>query len=750
MADDKNVYKNTAKEMEMLLKLEGGMTPKDMRAKNLNPRNILKSREAAARVGGNPSAMSAPSVSYMPGTDDDDFELGAGGAESSQDMLRALTEKVGLPYRDIKDYKLEEGEKMDRLTSFIPGSTARELRVFPVDETTDDPPVLTVAIADPLDITIVDNLRLMLPEHEIEAVVIDEQDIIDAIDTYYGIGDEDIDEVIQELNIQDTGKTDDIGGTRSGEVQIDLEELASAPPVIKLVNLILIRAIKDRASDLHIEPFGGIVRIRYRVDGVLREIPSPPKSLQLGMMTRLKVMASLNISESRRPQDGRIRLNVEGREVDLRVACVPTVHGESIVMRVLDKSAMMIGIEQLGFQEDVLKAFLKRCRKPNGIVLVTGPTGSGKTTTLYATLREVFESGEKFITTEDPVEFELPGIVQVNINSKVGLTFAACLRAILRQDPDTILVGEIRDVETAQISIQAALTGHLVLSTLHTNSAAATITRLVDMGIQPFLLTSTMEAIVGQRLLRTICPTCKAPYFPTDEELEDFGVERDEVEDITFYQGRGCDDCNFSGYKGRIGIYEVMEVSESIKELIIQGATTDDIHAMAVHEGMVTLRQDGWLKICLGVTTFEEVTKHTVPETEESIKAEMESVRRSLQMIEDVQKKRQEEENFGISDSSEDQEEDIIQLNDPSLSGGFASEFHDALQEMQEADPTEEDESGYQEMETPDAQPDPQPQASAPKGQEEEDEFGDLGLPDDDFSDLLMKDDRKPDDKLLE
>jgi type II secretory ATPase GspE/PulE/Tfp pilus assembly ATPase PilB-like protein len=414
---------------------------------------------------------------------------------------------------------------------------------------------------------------------------------------------------------------------------------------------------------LHIEPFAGQLRIRYRVDGVLREIPSPPKSLQLGLLSRLKVMATLNISESRRPQDGRIRLNIEGREVDLRVACVPTVHGESIVMRVLDKSAMMIGISQLGMQKEVLEPYLKRARKPNGIVLVTGPTGSGKTTTLYATLKEIFDPGSKFITTEDPVEFELPGIVQVNINARVGLTFAACLRSILRQDPDVILVGEIRDVETAQIAIQAALTGHLVMSTLHTNSAAATITRLVDMGVEPFLLTSTLEAIIGQRLVRTICPSCKSPYFPTDEELSEFGVTRDEVEGLEFMQGRGCDDCNFSGYKGRMGLFEMMEVTESIKELILQRATTDDIHAMAVHEGMVTLRQDGWLKICLGLTSFEEVTRHTIPETEDSIRAEMESVRRSLSRIQEAQKKRAEEDRMSTDDDQGGG--DMIQLEQP-------------------------------------------------------------------------------------
>ncbi len=535
---------------------------------------------------------------------------------------------------------------MKRLKAYLLASTARERRVFPVDEKPNPisgaKPILTIAIADPLDITIVDDLRLMLPEHEIEPVVCNEEDIIDAIDRNYGVGEENLDSVIDVLNLEEGGKQTELG--REGEVEINLEALANDPPIIKLVNLLLIQAVKDRASDLHIEPFAGSIRIRYRVDGVLREIPSPPKSMQLGLLSRLKVMASLNISETRKPQDGRIRLNIEGREVDLRVACISTVHGESIVMRVLDKSAMMLGVSQLGMQEEVLGPFIKRCHKPNGLVLVTGPTGSGKTTSLYATLKEIFDPGAKFITTEDPVEFELPGIVQVNINAKVGLTFAACLRGILRQDPDVILVGEIRDVETAQIAIQASLTGHMVFSTLHTNSAAATITRLVDMGIEPFLLTSTLEAIVGQRLLRTICPNCKTPYFPTDEELEEFGVTRDEVEEITFYQGRGCDDCNYSGYKGRLGIFEVLEVTEAIKELILQRATTDDIHAMGVHESMITLRQDGWTKICLGLTTFEEVTKHTIPETEDSVKAEMESVKKSLAAIAKAQRSREDEE----------------------------------------------------------------------------------------------------------
>lgn len=641
-------YKNARKEVEVLLKVEGGTTiEKEKKRRQKELKELKLQGEEAGRLGG----AAGPSA-YMPPDDDEEFELGTSGMPSVAEVYKDLAEKAGLSYRDIRDFDTKNEEKMKRLTSYLPSTVARERVVFPVDEKPNPKgkPVLIIAIADPLDIRVVDDLRLMLPEHEIEPVVCSEEDIVDAIDRNYGVGEEGLDDVIDVLKQEEGGK--ESSGGREGEVAISMEDLANHPPVIKLVNLLLIQAIKERASDLHIEPFAGVIRIRYRVDGVLREIPSPPKSLQLGMISRLKVMASLNISETRRPQDGRIRLNVEEREIDLRVACVPTVHGESIVMRVLDKSAMMIGVSQLGMQKEVMENLLKRARKPNGLVLVTGPTGSGKTTTLYSTLREVFDPGMKFITTEDPVEYELPGIVQVNINAKVGLTFAACLRSILRQDPDVILVGEIRDIETAQISIQAALTGHLVLSTLHTNSSAATVTRLVDMGVEPFLMTSTLEAIIGQRLLRTICPSCRAPYIPTDEELAEFGVNREEVEEVDFYQGRGCDDCTFSGYKGRQGIFELLEATEAIKELILQRATTDDIHAMAVHEGMMTMRQDGWLKICLGLTTFEEVSRHTIPETEDSIKAEMESVRRSLKSIEHAQRTRMEEDEGALGGDS--------------------------------------------------------------------------------------------------
>jgi type II secretion system protein E len=536
---------------------------------------------------------------------------------TSSDMLQILSEQAGLPYVQLTSYKLGNVDVL----KLIPADLARMYKVFPIR--VEEDLSLLVAISDPLNITIVDDLRLLL-ERSITPVVASEEEILDSIELYYGMGDETIEKMVEEFEKEEIGQVE-VQSSREVDLS-DLERIANEPPVIKLVNLLLLQAIKDRASDLHIEPFGSMLRIRYRVDGVLREIPSPPKSLQLGLCSRLKVMSNLNISETRLPQDGRIRLTIQGREVDLRVSTIPTVHGESIVMRILDKSMMMLGISQLGMTKNVLEQFMKLIHLPNGILLVTGPTGCGKTTTLYASVSEINSPEDKIITTEDPVEYELPGIVQININPKVGLTFAACLRSILRQDPDIILVGEVRDLETAQTAVQASLTGHLVFSTLHTNSAAGTITRLVDMGVEPFLITSTMEAVVGQRLIRTICPNCKRPYEPIPEEMGEFGVTREEVADIVFYKGGGCDECSFTGYKGRIGIFELLVITEEVRDLILRRASTDEIQAMALHLGMTSMRQDGWLKICLGLTTFEEVARQTPQESKEQIAEEMERV----------------------------------------------------------------------------------------------------------------------------
>ena len=521
-----------------------------------------------------------------------------------KDFRQALATDLGREYVRLSDYPVRDIS----ILKHIPLDICKQYKCFPLREESDGS--LLVAISDPLNVTIEDNLSFRLGRH-VRTVIADEEAILDAIDRYYGIGDLTIENIIAEN--QKTGEEDNILSIDLSEYDIgSLDAVINQPHVIKTVNLILLQAIRDRASDLHIEPFEGLMRVRYRVDGVLREIPPPPKNLQLGIISRLKVMANMNISETRRPQDGRIKLSVEGgREVDLRVSTLPTVHGESIVMRVLDRSVMEVGVSQIGLTKDALERFVKICRRPNGIVLVTGPTGCGKTTTLYAALKEINDPGDKVITTEEPVEYDLEGIVQININENVGLTFARCLRSILRQDPDKILVGEIRDLETAEIAIQASLTGHIVMSTLHTNSAAATVTRLVDMGVEPFLISSTMQAVVGQRLVRTLCPNCKVIYQPSAEELAEFGYAPQDVSDITFYRGAGCIDCSNTGYKGRMGIFELLEVVDSIRELILQRASTDEIHAQAVQNGMMSMRQDGWLKICLGYTTFDEVARQT-------------------------------------------------------------------------------------------------------------------------------------------
>lgn len=521
------------------------------------------------------------------------------------DMLKVLGEQTGLRVIDLREYPRADF----KLRAQIPAQHAHNLRVIPVEEKPDG--TLVVAIADPSNPTIGDDLRLIL-NRKVETVIADEGEIKDRIEAYYGMGGGTIEDLV-EKEVEEGGDEDVIGPNRTEIDLSDVAALANQAPIIRLVNILLMRAINDRASDIHIEPYPNFIRIRYRVDGVLREIPSPPRSQLVPIISRIKVISNMDIAESRLPQDGRVKLSFEGREIDMRVSSIPTVHGESIVMRVLDKSMMMIGVRNIGMLDDVLERFIKLAHRPNGIILCTGPTGSGKTTTLYSILREIQDPGLKIITTEDPVEYELNGIQQVNINENVGLTYARCLRAILRQDPDIVLVGEIRDVETAQTAVQASLTGHLVFSTLHTNSAAATVTRLLDMGVEPFLITSALEGVIGQRLVRTICTACKTEYEPTDEELEGFGVTRQEAREngIIFYHGTGCDECSHTGYRGRMGIYELLEVNDEINELILERATTDEIQDAAVRAGMVTMRQDGWMKICMGLTTLDEVARQT-------------------------------------------------------------------------------------------------------------------------------------------
>jgi type IV pilus assembly protein PilB len=595
--------------------------------------DFIRDAESAARVGapppGAPSAGGRPAGGAGMMRDIEDAEeagarIGPGGGAGAaiapvnlggddKNMLQMLARQQGMQFVRLPDLELSAEAR-----ELFPADFARENKVLPLYLKPDG--TMVVAIADPLNVTIADHLRLLL-DRPVEVVVAEEKEIGEYLDQLFSHS-EDIDKVMEDLTAQgglavDSGKD---------QISLDPEDLVHAPPVIKLVNLILMRALRDGASDLHIEPFAATLRVRYRVDGVLREIPPPPKSLQIGLTSRFKVMANMNISETRRPQDGRIRLTHQGRDVDLRVSVLPTVHGESLVMRILDKAQMMVGIDQIGMTKNVRERFVEICKRPNGVVLVTGPTGCGKTTTLYAAIINRLNPEEKFITTEDPVEYEVPGLVQVNINANVGLTFASCLRAILRQDPDVILVGEIRDVETAQIAIQASLTGHLVYSTLHTNSSSGTVSRLIDMGIEPFLLTSTLQVVIGQRLVRCICQNCKTAYRPKQAELEDMFLRRSEVEGLTFYKGNGCDECAHSGYRKRLGLFEMLEMNDEMRELILERATADEIHELAFAQGMQTMRQDGLIKICMGVSTFHEVGHHTVRATPEEIRREVEPI----------------------------------------------------------------------------------------------------------------------------
>ena len=411
----------------------------------------------------------------------------------------------------------------------------------------------------------------------------------------------------------DQGDIEVLDDSRHDMMDMDqLEQDVNAAPVVKLLNMVLLSAIKDRASDIHLEPFEKEFKIRYRVDGVLYEMMPPPIQLARAVISRVKVMANLDIAETRLPQDGRIELNISGRPVDLRVSTLPTMYGESVVMRVLDRGQVSLDLENIGLRQKDLDLLRKLIIKPNGIILVTGPTGSGKTTTLYSCLNEANDPTTKIITTEDPVEYNIDGIVQIPINEEIGVTYAACLRAILRQDPDKILVGEIRDLETAQIAVEASLTGHIVFSTLHTNDAPSSMIRLVDLGIEAFLLTATVEAVVAQRLVRRVCLECKVEYEPTDEMLMELELTQSDVQGRTFFYGKGCRECNNSGYKGRVALFEIMQMSDRLRDVIMTGASTQEVQKLAREEGMKTLRDAGLIHIYDGVTTIEEVVKETI------------------------------------------------------------------------------------------------------------------------------------------
>jgi len=501
---------------------------------------------------------------------------------------------------------LKDREYPPELLQAVPARVAQMYHCLPVAVNNG---TVQLALADPLDATRADEIHFAI-KRDVQIVVADPEEIKKTIDRLYGQdeGSGDFSEILKELGADaDIAREVD----EATEDAKRLEDLANEAPIVKFVSLVLQQAIQDRASDIHFEPFETDFRIRYRVDGALYEMAPPPKHLALPVISRLKVMANLNISERRMPQDGRINLNILNRQVDLRMSTLPTQFGESVVLRVLDRSAVNLEIESLGFPKYVYDFVTEVILRPNGIFVVTGPTGCGKTTTLYSCLRRVNAIDSKLLTAEDPVEYDIEGIMQVAINDAVGMTFGKALRSFLRQDPDIIMVGEMRDLETAQISIQASLTGHLVLSTLHTNDAPGAVTRLVDMGVEPFLISSTLMAVLGQRLVRTICKNCRTPFEPTEKQLEMLNLSPHDLGDKVFHYGRGCSACNDTGYKGRKGIFELLVIGDAIRTLINERAPTVVLRQKAVELGMVTLREDGLRGIFEGDTTIEEVVKYT-------------------------------------------------------------------------------------------------------------------------------------------
>jgi len=520
-----------------------------------------------------------------------------GGFLDEKAFYQNIADALGTEYVDLADKEIPPA-----VLKLIPGGLARLHRALPIEMSGN---ILRVALVDPLDPRAAEDLRFAIGK-DVDVVVAPTEQIENRIKEYYGSDTSSMEEVLKQL-----GEAGQMLRIRGDGTAAAVEAEANATPIIRFVDLILYQAIQDRASDIHFEPFENEFKIRYRVDGALYEMSPPPRHLALPVISRVKVMASMNIAERRLPQDGRIQKNIAGRPVDLRVSTLPTQFGESLVLRVLDRSTVNLDLEMLGMPNYIHDYILEIIERPNGIFIVTGPTGSGKTTTLYSCLRKINTIDSKLLTAEEPVEYDLEGIVQVPVNEAIDLTFARVLRAFLRQDPDRIMVGETRDLETAQISIQASLTGHLVFTTLHTNDAPGAVTRLIDMGVEPFLISSTLEAVLGQRLLRSICPNCRTAYQPNESILAQLELSRREIGAKQFYYGKGCDSCNNTGYKGRKGIYELMKITDPIRELINERAPTVVLKQKAIELGMVTLRQDGLRSIFASDTTIEEVLKYT-------------------------------------------------------------------------------------------------------------------------------------------
>ena len=518
-----------------------------------------------------------------------------------EQVTEALAEQWGMPV-----INLAETNVPSKVLELVPQTMAELYKIMPISLKND---ILTVAMADPQNVSALDDLRNFLG-YDVRGAVSSLAEVEAAIERYYADSEERIEDVINEM--EDLG---DGGGSRADAHDIGSEdELVNATPIRKLLNMVLLLAIKDKASDIHFEPFEDEFKIRVKADGILYEMVPPPRHLANAITTRIKVMANLDIAERRLPQDGRIELNVGGNPVDLRVSVLPTMFGESVVMRVLDRTVVQLDLNKIGIDANNLSRFRAAMANPNGIVLVTGPTGSGKTTTLYSALNELNDIETKIITTEDPIEYYIEGLVQVPVNPDINVTFATVLRAILRHDPDKILVGEIRDFETAEVAIQSALTGHLVFSTLHTNDSPSTIARLRDMGVPPFMITATVEAILAQRLVRRICTDCLTEFEPSDELLMELQLPVEQARKYKFYYGKGCPQCNNGGYKGRVGLYELLTVTDDIRDLISVNASTDEIRALARSQGMTTLRESGLKLIFDGITTIDEVVRETVVE----------------------------------------------------------------------------------------------------------------------------------------
>lgn len=520
------------------------------------------------------------------------------------DVITAKAAQFGAEVIDLSEMRIP-----DEVITALPRHIAKRYKVVPVYAHDSS---ITIALSDPSDLDTIDSLHHLLRK-EIEIRVATEESIEAAISKYYGSSEDSVGKMIQDITEGEVDMTNVLG---VGMADDDGAEVEADAPLIKLVNSIIVDAFKARASDIHLEPLERRFRVRFRVDGVLQEVNSPPKRLQSSILARLKIMSNMSIAEKRIPQDGRIQLAVAGKQIDLRVSCLPTNHGESIVMRILDKTGLKLGLSELGFLTDDQQTFERLIGLPDGILLVTGPTGSGKTTTLYSCLNYINRPDRKIITVEDPVEYQLSGINQVQVNEMVGLTFAAALRSMLRQAPNVIMLGEIRDMETATIAINASLTGHLVFSTLHTNDAPGAVTRLIDIGIKPFLVASSTRAMMAQRLVRKICRRCVGPFEYKEGELMALGIDPRTVTGANFMKGKGCNDCGKSGYRGRFGIFEIFVIDDEARKLIYDKVPTSVLRARAREMGMRTLREDGARKVVGGLTTPEEVIRATVTDEE--------------------------------------------------------------------------------------------------------------------------------------